>query len=301
MKKVINYCISKVSKQRLTNLGILFLVLFIVLISGKTFAATATVNYADVNGDGSIDALDSALFRMYILNTIDTFPVEDGDEIADLDGDGAVNAIDFSLLKQYLLGRITQFPVESQSNVNIPWDWAGVIGTGQSLSVGAQANPAVTTSQPYHNLKLSLGNITVPPFEPSNSALRMVPLVEPIHSYASGYPSPYPKNIYGETPHTVMGNQITSMVQNVSGKDYITAHTVVGESGQGMVAIRKGATDTGSVGRAYAASMFEVNAIKRLAAASGKTYGVGAIILTHGETDSGSSTYKNDIYKLWSD
>lgn len=35
-----------------------------------------------------------------------------------------------------------------------------------------------------------------------------------------------------------MGNQITSMVQAVSGEDYITAHAVVGESGQGMVAIR---------------------------------------------------------------
>jgi hypothetical protein len=302
MKKVSSYWISKVSKPRLKNLCILFLVLSILSISGNTFVTTAAnYKYADVNGDGSIDALDSAVFKMYLLNITSTFPVADGDKIADLDGDGSVNAIDFSLLKQYLLGVIIKFPVESTSDVKIPWDWAGVIGTGQSLSVGAQASPAVTTSQPYHNLKLSLGNMNVPPYDYSNSALKMAPLVEPIRSYANGYPSPYPKNIYGETPHTTMGNQITSLVKAISGLDYITAHTVVGESGQGMVAIRKGATDTGSIGRAYAASIFEVNAIKRLATAAGKTYGVGAIILTHGETDSGSSTYKSEMYKLWLD
>jgi lysophospholipase L1-like esterase len=98
-----------------------------------------------------------------------------------------------------------------------------------------------------------------------------------------------------------MGNQITSIVKSTGGADYITAHTVVGEAGQGYVAIKKGATDTGSVGRAFAASMFEVQAINRLAKAAGKTYGVGAITLIHGETDNGSATYENDIRQLWSD
>ncbi|HEY9062612.1 MAG TPA: hypothetical protein VIO64_19250 [Pseudobacteroides sp.] len=47
------------------------------------------------------------------------------------------------------------------------------------------------------------------------------------------------------------------MVKSAGGTDYITVHTVIGEAGQGYVALKKGATDTGSVGRAYAASMFE--------------------------------------------
>lgn len=185
--------------------------------------------------------------------------------------------------------------------VGIPWDWTGIVGTGQSLSVGAEANPAVTTNQPYHNLKLSLGNLTVPPWDPNNNALSMVPLVEPIRSYATGYPSAYPRNIYGETPHTAMANQISSLALSGLGIDYITVHTVVGESGQGMNVIKKGATDTGSTGRAYAASLFEVEAIKRLAATAGKTYGVGGIMITHGETDAGNTNYQNELRQMWSD
>ena len=73
--------------------------------------------------------------------------------------------------------------------------------------------------------------------------------------------------------------------------DYVTVHTVVGESGQGMVALKKqtGST-TGTMGRAYAATLFEAAAIARLARAGGKSYGVGVVVMTHGETDSGSST-----------
>ena len=35
-----------------------------------------------------------------------------------------------------------------------PYDWVGVIGTGQSLSVGCGSTAAINTTQPYHNLKL---------------------------------------------------------------------------------------------------------------------------------------------------
>jgi hypothetical protein len=129
----------------------------------------------------------------------------------------------------------------------------------------------------------------------------MIPLVEPIRNYAATYPGPYPGNIYGETPHTAMADQITSLVMGAAGSDYITVHTVVGESGQGMSCLNKTAVDTGSTGRAYVATLFEVQAIKRLAAAAGKTYGVGGIIITHGETDSGNTDYENQLYQLWSD
>ena len=39
-------------------------------------------------------------------------------------------------------------------------------------------------------------------------------------------------------------------------------------------------------------------AIARLAGAAGKSYGVGAIVLTHGESDAGSTTYEADMFKL---
>src|SRR5580700_10711089 len=44
---------------------------------------------------------------------------------------------------------------KSGTAVNVPWDWSGIIGTGQSLSVGARGLPVLSTNQPYHNLKLS--------------------------------------------------------------------------------------------------------------------------------------------------
>ncbi|WP_433937760.1 dockerin [Sorangium cellulosum] len=157
------------------------------------------------------------------------------------------------------------------------------------------------TTQRHHNLKLSLGSVSVPPFNPNAGGLSMVPLVEPIRPLATGYPSAYPRNMYGESPHTAMGDQITTLAQASTGRDYISVHTVVGESGQAMSVIRKGASDTGTTGRAYAASLFETAAIARLAGAQGKKYGVGAIVITHGESDAGSASYKNDLIRLWTD
>jgi hypothetical protein len=179
------------------------------------------------------------------------------------------------------------------------WDWNGIIGTGQSLAVGT--TPVTSDTQPYGNLKLSLGSSTVPPFDPDSGELSMVPLVEPIRPPGSGFPRPYPDNIWGETPHSAMANQITALVQAEPGGDYVSVHSVVGESGQGMSEIEKGAVDTGTTGRAYAASLFEVESISRLAAESEHTYGVGAVVLTHGETDAGNGTYDDQIVQMWSD
>src|SRR6185503_11469313 len=154
-----------------------------------------------------------------------------------------------------------------------PFDWVGVIGTGQSLSVGT--TPASLTTQPYNNLMRAL---------------------------ETAYPSPYPGNIYGETPHAAMANEITRFVKAASAAaDYITVHTIVGESGQGIVALVKQTPSTGTIGRAYAASLFEAGAITRLAKAAGKSYGVGAIVLTHGETDCNNTGYGDSIIQLLGD
>jgi hypothetical protein len=193
----------------------------------------------------------------------------------------------------------------------VAWDFTGIVGTGQSLSVGAQAGnitPAATV-QPYNNLKLSLGALTVPPLDAAASEspeLSLVPLVEPIRPVDNGYPSAYPVNLDGESPHTAMSAQITALAKTVGGlSDLVTVHTVVGESGQPMSVINKTATEqvvgTGITGRAYAATLFEARAIARLARAQNKTYGIGAIFLTHGESDAGNGNYTNDMLQLWTD
>jgi hypothetical protein len=185
------------------------------------------------------------------------------------------------------------------------WDFTGIIGTGQSLSVGAQAADITPRAkmQPYNNLELALNGVVVPPFDPNAAALSLVPLVEPIRPIDPGYPSAYPVNMDGESPHTAMSAEITAAAKQGGLSDFVTIHTVVGESGQPMSVINKTATENamGTMGRAYAASLFEVRAIKRLADAQSKSYGVGAIFLTHGESDAGNANYANDMLQLWSD
>ncbi len=184
------------------------------------------------------------------------------------------------------------------------WDWAGIIGTGQSLAVGTLPVNPVVNQQPYGNLMLSLGGAAVPPFDPTLAALSVVPLVEPLRAQGGGFPRAYPGNLFGETPHGAMAAQISALAE-AAGQAYVSVHSVVGESGQGMVALRKGATETsmsgGVVGRAYAASIFEATAIQRLAGASGARYGVGAVVMTHGETDAGNGNYEAELVQLWTD
>jgi hypothetical protein len=183
----------------------------------------------------------------------------------------------------------------------------GIVGTGQSLSVGAEASAFTNAARQPHfnNLKLALNGTVVPPFNPGAPALSLVPFVEPIRPLATTFPSAYPANLFGETPHAAMAAQITQLARQAGAPDYVTAQTVVGESGQGMSVINKTATEVNSggtsTGRAYKATLFEASAIKRLANASGKTYGIGAIMLTHGETDSGNTGYEAAMVRLWSD
>lgn len=164
-------------------------------------------------------------------------------------------------------------------------DWVGVIGTGQSLSVGAGA-PALTTEQPFHNLKA----------KNDNGEWSLVPLVEPIRHYPKSGDGQYPGNILGETPHSAMANQLTSLAMAAGDSDYVTVHSVVGWSGHCMSDI-----DKRGPGRAYPASLEEVCQIKKLADASGKTFAVGAIVLTHGECDSRNPQYESELHRLWQD
>ena len=184
-----------------------------------------------------------------------------------------------------------------------PFDWMGVIGSGQSLAVGNLGVPTSVVQSPYHNLKMSTGRVIAPPFDDRDPSLAMVPLVEPIRTLIplSGFPSAYPANIFGETPHTFMANQVSALFAAAGAGEYVGVHSVIGESGQGIAVISKGAQDNGRTGRAYAATLFEVKAIKRLATAAGKTYGVAAIIFTHGEFDATSATYEAAVHKLWTD
>jgi hypothetical protein len=182
------------------------------------------------------------------------------------------------------------------------WDWNGVIGTGQSLSVGAQGG-VVSREASFRNLKLDLGSELFPARDPESSRLSLVPLREPIRALASRYPGPYPRNVYGETPHTAMATQITALaLRDMGGAgDYVTVHSVVGESGQPLRVIDKNAPLTDDTGHAYRASLFETKAIARLAREAKRSFGVAAIVLTHGESDAENRDYASGLRQLLRD
>jgi endoglucanase len=68
-----------------------------------------SVKYGDINKDGTVNALDYAALKKYLLSGTST-----GLDLkaADVNGDNTVNALDFAVVKQYLLGKITKFPAE---------------------------------------------------------------------------------------------------------------------------------------------------------------------------------------------
>jgi hypothetical protein len=55
------------------------------------------------------------------------------------------------------------------------------------------------------------------------------------------------------------------------------------------------------MGRAYAATLFEARAIAGLAVGAGKMYGIGAIVITHGESDTGNTNCEQALFQLWPD
>ena len=189
------------------------------------------------------------------------------------------------------------------------YDWNGVVGTGQSLSVGepgpGSGTPAGTarlTQQPFNNLTLSTGALPWP-VDSNDPSLVMVPLVEPLGRFAPTYPSSWPDNIafMGETPHGAMSSQLTTLVSAATGADFVGVHGDVGENGQCLSFLVKGAAQVGVNGHAYEATLIETRAITRLAQAAGKTYGVAAITVTHGECDQANTEYEDQLFALYTD
>jgi hypothetical protein len=185
-----------------------------------------------------------------------------------------------------------------------PFDWVGIIGTGQSLSVGVTAG-VITTTQPFKNLKLvDRGPDPKYPITPDAGApmWATTPLVEPIRTNVPGSgpgfgDGQYPNNIQGETPHCGMANTLSAMWLARGGQgDYVTAHSVVGWSGHCLVDIDKAGGK-----RAYPASLNEARVWKGLAAAASKTFGYGGITLTHGECDASNASYGAGLFRFWQD
>jgi len=89
-----------------------FLFISAILLAFSNFAYCAEFVYGDVNGSGSVDSIDYALVKGYILGMVSEFPGPAGKKTGDVNADGEINSIDFALMKSYLLGITKKFPAE---------------------------------------------------------------------------------------------------------------------------------------------------------------------------------------------
>src|ERR1700687_3964237 len=175
-------------------------------------------------------------------------------------------------------------------------DWVGVIGTGQSLSIGAAAGTPISTTQPFNNLKLH-DDGPVPQYPLDGSGiLSLIPLTERFRPPLEGWPdNQYPNNIAGESPNAGMANEITKLWSDRKGADYVTIHSVVGWSGHCLRDIDKSTPMT----RAYPGGLSEARTFKRMADEANKSFAYGAVILTHGECDANIAGYEAGLHQLW--
>ncbi|MFL9556743.1 hypothetical protein [Acinetobacter baumannii] len=153
---------------------------------------------------------------------------------------------------------------------------------GQSLSLGTNGSPILTPVQKYDNL-MFIGGIRKQ--HPNNTSVdffsSFVPLIE---AFSADNGNPY---IYGETPVGGFTEQVKELIKSENKIDYTEQNyqllgTASGEGGKRIHELR----DTYVPNNLLPA----ITAAYNLAQASGKTYGMSAISLVHGEADNATPT-----------
>lgn len=129
-----------------------------------------------------------------------------------------------------------------------------ILSTGQSLSVGAQGSPPLTTTQPYNNKMLDSGNEN------------LIPLVEPSTTI---------QNVGGETIASAMANKLSAAQ---GGSQFQCAVTNHGYGGYRYDQLKKGTIP-------YNVGMNQLDAVNSTAQSLGKTHHVIGVTNIHGEAD----------------
>lgn len=163
-----------------------------------------------------------------------------------------------------------------------------VLGTGQSLSVGSQGMPYLTTTQPYDNITFVTGVLSG-----GTGLTSFIPLVEGDTLGANQV----------ETLSSSFANLVTKMAREEvfaggdAGKNghdlLVSAH---GVGGTAYVGLKKGTTP-------FTNGMAQVTAGKALAQAAGKSYVVRAVTNVHGESDhiAMNASYQANLLEWQSD
>jgi hypothetical protein len=170
-------------------------------------------------------------------------------------------------------GAVEAGPGTGLSSAFVHRDINHVLGTGQSLSVGATGTPALSRMQPYANLMFNTGVLAG-----SANLESFVPLVEGPPGGVTGYP-----NV--ETLNAAFANLVARMAREellVGQPEGKTSHDLLlsahGVGGTPYSGLKKGTAP-------FTAGIAQVNAAKKVAAELGKSYIVRAVTTVHGESD----------------
>jgi hypothetical protein len=179
---------------------------------------------------------------------------------------------------------ITAYSSDSDSNVGLDAitiqvngrlrELNHILGTGQSLSVGANGSPSLSTNQPYDNLMLSGGFL--------QTGTDLIPLVEGLTQW----------DIPVETISSALGNTLTALSPQTNYTSIVTRH---GWGGRTYDQLKQGSTY-------YATGMDQVRNALAAAQIRGDIYrGVVAVTTVHGESDhlEGNGAYYSDYLLEW--
>ncbi len=207
----------------------------------------------------------------------------DGGEVTDLDSDfdyafaiyDSTERVAFAVRND---GKIVGELADGSSTPDLPVDYDEnhVAATGQSLMVGYQSNPPLSTTQPYANLMFTGGPCAGvrqgAALVPANYASK-VPLIEVSDTQGDG--------TFGETMMSAFANRAAYELAKDGRKHAIFA-TVNGYSGAGYTSIKQGTAT-------YANGITLATAAKTMATAASKSYGIQAVLVEHGQADEGGN------------
>lgn len=168
----------------------------------------------------------------------------------------------------------------------------GIIGTGQSLSVGAYGFPLVNPLTRYSNLKIDWDTSGTPWV----SKHTFIPAGEPVRPAATGVP---PYNCYAghNSPLTAAQDQITACSLSRTGVGYLTVGEQAGTDGYTYELIKEGSPNfEHSID--YIQDAFNIASAPSEEFPDGRLYVVGAVLHTHGESDFGDNDYDDKLLEF---
>ena len=154
---------------------------------------------------------------------------------------------------------------------------------GQSLSVGAQGTPVLSTTQPYSNITFNGG-----PRAAAGDYSAFKPLVEDAIS-----PAPDGGGNRGETPCSGAANyavELAAMEGGVQPSSHVVLASTAGHGGYSIDQLKKGTAW-------YQKVIDHVTAAKALATIAEKSYAVHAFAWIQGETDTDQNTKTQAAYR----